>query len=77
MPKIDKIKEQIGWLKLVFGIFMAIEITLIGWLANNYDNTSLDPIKIYMNIVAIMIVSAIIIYVNKVAFRKIDDLENL
>jgi hypothetical protein len=30
-----------------------------------------------MNIVAIIIVSAIIIYVNKVAFRKIDDLENL
>ena len=77
MPKIDRIKEQIGWLKVVFGIFMAIEITLIGWLANNYDNSSLDPIKIYMNIVAIIIVSAIIIYVNKVAFRKIDDLENL
>jgi hypothetical protein len=77
MPKIDKIKEQIGWLKVVFGIFMAIEITLIGWLANNYDNPSWDSIKIYMNIVAIIIVSAIIIYVNKVAFRKIADLENL
>ncbi len=77
MPKIDRIKEQIGWLKVVFGIFMAIEITLIGWLANNYDNSSIDPTKIYMNIVAILVVSIIIIFVNKVAFRKIDDLENL
>ncbi len=49
----------------------------IAWLANNYDNTSIDSLKLYMGFTGIVIVSAIIIYVNKIAFKKINSLEEL
>jgi len=29
----DKIKEEIGWLKVVFGLLVAIGVSLIGWAA--------------------------------------------
>ena len=35
MPKVDKLKEEIGWLKVVFAILVAIDISLVGWLAQN------------------------------------------
>ena len=77
MPKIDKIKEQIGWLKVVFAIFMAIEISLIAWLANNYDNENISASKVYLNVLSIFIVSVVVILINKTAFKKIDELGEL
>jgi len=32
VAKVDRIKEEIGWLKLVFGILVAIDVSLVGWL---------------------------------------------
>ena len=40
MSKADKLKEEIGWLKVVFAILVAIDISLVGWLAQNYDVAS-------------------------------------
>jgi len=77
VPKIDKIKEQIGWLKVVFAIFMAIEISLIAWLANNYDNENISASKVYLNVLSIFIVSVVVILINKTAFKKIDELGEL
>ncbi|WP_141699053.1 hypothetical protein [Candidatus Thiosymbion oneisti] len=36
MSKTDKLKEEIGWLKVIFGILVATDISLIAWLAQNY-----------------------------------------
>lgn len=36
MSEADEIKEEVGWLKLVFAALIAIEVSLIGWLAQNY-----------------------------------------
>ena len=36
----DRIKEEIGWLKVAFVIFSAIDISLIGWLAQNFQSAS-------------------------------------
>ena len=76
MGKIDKIKEQIGWLKVVFAILIAIDISLLGWMANHYDNAT-NETKIYMALFAIIVVSTIVVLINKVAYRKIDELEDL
>ena len=38
MSKADRLKEEIGWLKVVFAILIAIDVSLVGWLAQNYDN---------------------------------------
>jgi hypothetical protein len=42
MAKIDEIKELIGFLKVLFATFVAIDVSLIAWLTKNHlDNTSL------------------------------------
>lgn len=36
MTYIDKCKEEIGWLKAVFAISTATDISLIAWVIQNY-----------------------------------------
>ncbi|MDP2752656.1 MAG: hypothetical protein Q8O31_08660, partial [Rhodocyclaceae bacterium] len=35
MSKIDRIKEEIGWLKVAFGVAAALGASVIAWLAQN------------------------------------------
>ncbi|RLA74089.1 MAG: hypothetical protein DRG30_05640 [Epsilonproteobacteria bacterium] len=75
MGKVDKIKEQIGWLKVVFGILSAIAISLVGFLATNYQKS--EPIISILAMSFVLMLSFAIIIVNKKAFNKIDELEEL
>ena len=43
----------------------------------HYDNSSVADIKKYLTLVGILTSSAMIIIVNKIAFKKIDELEDL
>ena len=36
MAHIDKVKEEIGWLKVIFAISLATVLSLIAWLVENY-----------------------------------------
>lgn len=36
MAAVDKIKEEIGWLKLLFGLFFVTMVSLISWIAQNH-----------------------------------------
>jgi len=40
MAKVDRLKEEIGWLKIVFGLLIAIDASLLGWLAQHYATGS-------------------------------------
>ena len=75
MSKNEKIKEQIGWLKVVFGILSALLISLSGWLATNYKTT--DEITASITTFLIVLSAFAIIVVNKKALNKIDELEDL
>jgi len=75
MAKIDEIKEEIGWLKVIFGILTAIDISLLGWLAQNTESTTL-----LLQITAIIFIIAVtigIIVVNKKAYKKMRELRDL
>jgi len=75
MSKNEKIKEQIGWLKVVFGILSAVLLSLCGWLATNYKIS--DNISIIITTFLIVFFSFTIVIVNKKAYKKIDELEEL
>ena len=75
MGKIDKIKEQIGWLKVVFGILTAIVVSLIGYIATSYKTA--EPIILISALILTILILFGIIIVNKKAFDKIDELEDL
>ena len=36
MPKLDKVKEELGWLKVLFAISVATNLSLMGYLAQHY-----------------------------------------
>ncbi len=70
-----ELKEEIGWLKAVFAILVAIAVSLVGWLAQNYDDAPIF-LQIVCSVAAVVMTGGII-WVNRVAYRKIDELEEL
>jgi membrane protein YdbS with pleckstrin-like domain len=71
----EKIKEQIGWLKVIFGLLFATDISLIAYLFNTIE--TLTPLKIFIVFIALILVTIGLIYANKKAMEKIDSLEEL
>ena len=75
MAHIDKVKEEIGWLKVVFAILLAADISLVAWGIQNYQKAS--PLLLTIGLIAAFLVTLTIIFVNNVAYRKINKLEDL
>ena len=75
MAKIDKIKEFIGFLKVAFGILVAIDVSMIGWLFKNA--TTASTMQIVLVTIATFVVGASVIVVNRAILKKIDELEDL
>ncbi len=69
------IKEEIGWLKLVFAGFLVIDISLVGWLAQNYKSAAI--ILMVLVVAAIVAVTVVLVGVNRSAFKRMAKLENL
>ena len=75
MAKLDKLKEEIGWLKAIFTIFTVTDISLVAWLAQNYTDTK--PQLLVGCLVAIILVTSAVILLSRAAYKKIDELEKL
>ena len=75
MAKIDKLKEEIGWLKIIFAILIATDISLGAWVVQNYGKIS--KIFLIVSIMGVFLLTFVIVWVNQVAYRKIDELEEL
>ena len=41
MSELDVLKEKIAYLKVLFGIFVVTEISLVGWLASNFTEATI------------------------------------
>lgn len=75
MAQIDKLKEEIGWLKVIFAILIATDISLIARLAQNYMKA--NPLFLKVGLTIAFLVTLVIVWINNVAYRKIDKLEEL
>jgi 4-hydroxybenzoate polyprenyltransferase len=75
MAHIDKVKEEIGWLKVVFAVFLATALSLIAWLVENYGKG--QTLLLVVGGVAAFLIMLAIIWINSVAKRKINKLEEL
>lgn len=74
MAKVDRIKEEIGWLKLVFGVLVAIDASLVGWLAQNYATAS--RLLALAGVTAIGVITFVVVRINRLAYRRIEQLED-
>ena len=75
MAHIDKVKEEIGWLKVVFAVFLATALSLIAWLVENYGKG--QTLLLVVGGVAAFLIMLAIIWINSVAKRKINKLGEL
>ena len=75
MAHIDKVKEEIGWLKVVFAVFLATALSWIAWLVENYGTG--QTLLLVVGGVAAFLVMLAIIWINSIAKRKINKLEEL
>lgn len=75
MARIDKLKEEIGWLKIIFAISIATDITLIAWLIENFGKVKV--FLLIVGLIGVFLVTFIIVQIDRIAHRKIDELEDL
>jgi hypothetical protein len=75
MSQTERLKEEIGWLKLVFGGFIAVDVSLVAWLAQNYKAT--DTHLLVLAVAAIIAVTVVLVAVNRSAFKRMARLEDL
>ena len=73
MSKIDRIKEELGWLKVVFAIFVAMDVSLVAWLAQNYENASI--VLIVCGFLGVVFLTSVVIWVNRAAMSRFKELE--
>ena len=73
MARVDRIKEEIGWLKVPFGLLAVVDASLLGWLAQSY--TKANPVLLAAASIAAIVVTSVIFQINRIAYSRIDDLE--
>lgn len=75
MSRSEKIKEEIGWLKATYILLVAIDVSLIGWLFQNWEQITWKLLFLIGGISFLVTLS--IVGINHFAYKKIDQLEEL
>ena len=75
MSKAERIKEPLGWLKIVFAVLVAVDVSLIAWLAQNFRTA--EAVTLLLALFAVAGTAAGIVAVNHAAFRRLAPLEDV
>lgn len=75
MARVERLKEEIGWLRVLFGIAVVTDVSLIAWLVRNAHQAS-SALRLAC-IFTIIGVTLGVGWVSRIAYRKIDELEGL
>jgi 4-hydroxybenzoate polyprenyltransferase len=75
MSKSEGIKEELGWLKVIFGVLVAIDVSLVAWIGQNFGSP--NRILVWVAILAVAVVTVGVVWINRLAYRRIRELEQL
>ena len=75
MSKIDRIKEEIGWLKVAFGVAAALDASIIAWLAQNYSTTNM--VMVIGGFAAAIAIAVFIVLLHRRVYSRLEELEDL
>jgi len=73
MSKADRLKEDLAWLKLFFGAFLAVDVSVIAWLAQNYRQA--ETVIVVGAFIVIIALTGGLAFVTRRAYKRIDPLE--
>ena len=74
MSRGERIKEEIGWLKVPFAVTVALDASLVAWLAQNY--VTAQTVIVTIGSVVALVLGFIVVHVNRLAYRRLKDLED-
>lgn len=74
MSKLDRLKEELAWLKVLFTVFALVDVSLIAWLAQHYSTAG--SILIGMDLIGAVCMTLAIIWINKAALTRFKALED-
>lgn len=75
MSENERIKEEIGWLKVVFAVLAAMDASVIAWLVQNFTSTSL--VLLFGGLLVVVLLTAGIVSANIVVYKRLAQLERL
>ncbi len=75
MSEEKRIEQEIGWYKILFTIFIAVDMSLLAWIAQNFK--SIDTYLAILSIFAILLMSLSIIFVTRRVYKSLNRLEKL
>ena len=75
MAHIDKVKEEIGWLKVIFAILIATDISLIAWLIQSYGKV--NKFLFILGVLGAIVILFVIDRLDSIARGKMNELEEL
>ena len=71
----DGIKEELGWLKVLFAVLAAADASLIAWLSQNYMRA--DRLIVVPASLVATAATLYLLWINYVVARKIAELKGL
>jgi len=75
VPELDRLKEQVAYLKLWLGIMVVTDISLVGWLTSTADGTR--PVLVALAGITVALVTTGIVIVHRYIERRIDQIGKL
>ena len=75
MSKADRIKEEIGWLKVAFGVAAVLDASIIAWLAQNYSTA--NRVMIVGGLCAAIAIAVFIVLLHRRVYLRLEELEDL
>jgi hypothetical protein len=75
MGKIDRQKELIGYMKVIFGILVAMDVSLVAWIFKHASE--LKSLYLYGSAFLVVLITVAIVLMNKAILIKIDELEEM
>lgn len=73
MSKADRLKEDLAWLKLFFGAFLAVDVSVIAWLVQNYRQA--ETVIVVGAFIVIVVLTVGLVFVTRRAYKRIEQLE--
>jgi len=75
MPKIDEIKEFIGFMKAIFIMLIVIDTSLIAWIFKNFENESIG--RLYIVVFIVLAISIVVALLFVKILKEIKHLKDL
>jgi hypothetical protein len=75
MPQLERLKEQLAYLKFWQGVLVVTDLSLIGWLVSNATNT---PVRmVTLAVLSVAVITAGVIMLHRQIEHRIDQVGEL